>query len=44
VLEFTPRQLTTTLRVVDDVTRQDTRIETLARFEVEAGQSVINRI
>jgi alkaline phosphatase D len=44
VLEFTPRKLTTTLRVVDDVTRQDTRIETLARFEVEAGQSVINRI
>jgi alkaline phosphatase D len=38
VAEFTPRQLTTTLRVVDDVRVQDTRVETLARFVVQAGQ------
>ncbi|MHB8950705.1 MAG: alkaline phosphatase D family protein [Rhodoferax sp.] len=41
VAEFTPKQLTTTLRVVDDVTRQDTKIETLARFTVEAGRPVV---
>src|SRR5512140_26179 len=43
VAEFTPRRLTTTLRVVDDVTRRDTRIETLARFEVEAGRPRVER-
>lgn len=43
VAEFTPRRLTTTLRVVDDVTRPDTRVETLARFEVEAGRSRVER-
>lgn len=37
VAEFTPARLTTTLRVVDDVTRPDAGIETLARFVVEAG-------
>jgi alkaline phosphatase D len=44
VAEFTPRRLTTTLRVVDDVTRRDTRIETLARFEVEAGRPRLERV
>lgn len=43
VAEFTPTRLTTTLRVVDDVTRKQTKIETLARFVVEAGQAVVNR-
>ncbi len=43
VAEFTPGRLTTTLRVVDDVTRRDTRIETLARFEVEAGRARLER-
>ena len=38
VVEFTPKQLTTTLRVVDDVTREDTGISTLASFVVEAGR------
>jgi alkaline phosphatase D len=38
VVEFTPDQLTTTLRVVSDVTQPDTRIETLARFTVQAGR------
>jgi alkaline phosphatase D len=38
VAEFTPARLTTTLRVVDDVTRKDAGIETLARFVVEAGR------
>ncbi len=41
VVEFTPAQLTTTLRVLDDVTRQDTKIETLARFVVQAGRPVV---
>jgi alkaline phosphatase D len=43
VAEFTPQRLTTTLRVVDDVTRPDTKIETLARFAVEAGRPVIEK-
>ncbi|MBA3058563.1 MAG: alkaline phosphatase D family protein [Gammaproteobacteria bacterium] len=43
VAEFTPKQLTTSLRVVDDVTRQDTQIETLARFVVQAGRPVLER-
>lgn len=43
VAEFTPGRLTTTLRVVDDVTRQDAGIETLARFEVTAGRPVIEK-
>ena len=44
VAEFTPRQLTATLRVVDDVTRRDSRIETLARFAVEAGRPNVERV
>ena len=43
LVDFTPTQLTTTLRVVDDVTRRDTRIETLARFVVSAGRPAIER-
>jgi len=44
VVEFTPSQLTATLRVVDDVARQDTRIETLATFTVQSGHPVIERV
>ena len=44
VAEFTPTRLTTTLRVVDDVTRQDTRVATLAAFGVQAGRSVVERL
>jgi len=43
VVEFTPRQLTTTLRVVDDVTLKHTRIETLASFHVQNGVPLIER-
>ncbi len=43
IADFTPTQVTTTLRVVDDVTRQDTRIETLASFFVQAGRPVVER-
>jgi len=43
VVEFTSKRLTTTLRVVDDVTRQDTRIETLASFVVQAGRPVVEK-
>lgn len=41
VAEFTPGQLTTTLRVVDDPARRDTGIQTLARFAVQAGRPVV---
>ena len=44
VAEFTPGQLTTTLRVVDDVTRRDARVETLASFVVQAGRPVVEKI
>lgn len=44
MLEFTPRQLSTTLRVLDDVTRPDARIETLARFAVQSGRPLIERV
>ena len=42
--EFTPAKLTTTLRVVDDVTRKDAAISTLATFEVKAGRAVVERV
>ena len=38
VVDLTPNRLTTRLRVLDDATRRDARIETLARFTVEAGR------
>ena len=44
VAEFTPARLTTTLRVVQDVSRQDSGIETLAQFAVRPGRSVIERL
>ncbi|MCF8168885.1 MAG: alkaline phosphatase D family protein [Rhodoferax sp.] len=44
VVELTPTQLTTTLRVVDDVRRQDSGISTLAQFVVAAGRPVIERV
>jgi alkaline phosphatase D len=43
VVELTPKQMTTTLRAVDDVMRKDAQIQTLARFSVAAGTSVIER-
>ena len=43
VVELTPTRLATTLRVVDDVTRRDTRVETAASFVVEAGRPRIER-
>ncbi|MDP2370368.1 alkaline phosphatase D family protein [Rhodoferax sp.] len=44
VAQFTPRQLTTTLRVLDDVSRPDSGIETLAQFAVHSGRPVIERV
>jgi alkaline phosphatase D len=44
VAEFTSKQLTTTLRVVEDVTRKDSKVETLAAFVVPAGRPVIERV
>ncbi|GAA5159421.1 alkaline phosphatase D family protein [Viridibacterium curvum] len=42
VVELEPDRLTTTLRAVVDPTRADSGIETLARFEVEAGKALIH--
>jgi alkaline phosphatase D len=42
VAEFTPKQLRVALRVVDDVARADSGIETLAQFVVEAGQPKVH--
>jgi alkaline phosphatase D len=44
VVEFTPGQIHTQLRVVDDVTRPDTRVSTLASFRVRAGQPVVETV
>jgi alkaline phosphatase D len=43
VADFTPDGLTTKLRVVDDVARPDTRIQTLAAFHVQSGRPRIER-
>ena len=43
IAEFTPGQLVTTLRVVDDVTKRDSGVRTLARFAVESGRPVVER-
>jgi hypothetical protein len=40
-LDLSPSELRTTLRVVDDVTRPDAGIETLARFVVQAGRPLV---
>lgn len=44
VAEFTPRQLSVSLRVLEDVTRQDSRIETLASFAVPAGAPRVEQV
>ena len=44
VAEFTPQGVTTTLRVVSDVTRRDSGIETLAKFSVQAGRPLIETV
>jgi alkaline phosphatase D len=44
VLAITLKQMKTTLRVVSDVTRQDTGIETLAQFSVDSGRPVVERL
>ncbi len=42
--EFTPQRLEVTLRGLDDVTRRDTGAKTLARFVVEAGRPLLQRV
>lgn len=41
IADFTPRQMTVALRVVDNVALQNTKIETLARFAVQAGRAKV---
>jgi len=43
VVEVTPGVLTATLRVVDDVTRADSGVQTLAKFAVQAGRPVVEK-
>lgn len=43
IAEFTPGQLVTTLRVVDDVTKRDSGVRTLARFAVESSRPAVER-
>jgi alkaline phosphatase D len=44
VVEFTPKQLTATLRVVDDIKQKTTKVATQAQFVVPAGRAVIERV
>ena len=44
VVELTPTALTTTLRVVDDVTRKDSGVATAAQFVVQSGRADIARV
>ncbi len=44
VVEFTPKQLTTSLRVVDNVRVQNTVVSTLAQFAVTAGHATIAKL
>ena len=41
LLDFTPHQLRTTLRGLDDVSRQDSSVATLASFVVQSGRPVV---
>jgi len=43
LVDITAQRLTATLRAVDDVTKRDTTIETLAKFSVEAGRPLLER-
>lgn len=44
VAMFTPSQLSAKLRVVDDISRPDTQLETLASFKVQAGRPLVERV
>ena len=44
VVEFTPKLLTTSLRVVDNVRAQNTVVSTLAQFAVSAGHATIAKL
>ena len=44
VVDISPTQLKTTLRVVSDVTRQDASVETLAQFSVRSGRALVERV
>jgi len=44
IAEFTPQRLRVSLQVLDDVTRKDAAVRTLAAFEVPAGRPVIEAV
>ena len=44
MMDLTPERLTVRLRGLDDATRKDSGIQTLARFEVEAGKPQVLRV
>jgi alkaline phosphatase D len=43
IAQFTPKHLTTSLRVVSDVAQRATTVSTLAKFVVQAGQPLVQR-
>jgi alkaline phosphatase D len=43
VVELTPKRMTSTLRVIDDVRLKQTQVSTLAVFNVESGSNTIQR-
>ena len=44
LVDLTPSKLTATLRVIDDVTRVDASVATLAQFSVAGGLSRVERV
>ena len=44
VAEFTPARMAATLRVLDDVSRIDAPVSTLAQFAVDAGRRRLERL
>ena len=44
VVDISPQQIKTTLRVVSDVTRQDASVETLAQFAVRSNWALVEQI
>lgn len=44
IAEFTPARVRTTLRAVDDATREDSAVPVLAQFEVAAGRPAVERV
>ena len=44
LVDLTPSALTTTLRVIDDVTKVDASVSTLAQFAVSPGRALVEKV